>query len=53
MIKNVAHVKFRDSNFGKFEHAHIEDINIKDACIVETDEGVELGYIINFEDIDI
>ena len=52
MIKNVAHVKFRDSNFGKFEHAHIEDINIKDACIVETDEGIELGYIVNFEDID-
>lgn len=53
MIKNIAHVKFRDSNIGKFEHLHIKDIKIKDYCVVETDDGIELGHVINFEDIDL
>ena len=28
MIKNIAHIKFRDSNIGKFEHLHIKDIKV-------------------------
>ena len=53
MIKNIAHIKFRGSNIGKFEHLHIENIKIKDTCVIETDEGVEIGQVLNFEDIDI
>lgn len=53
MIKNIAHIKFRGSNIGKFEHLHIENIKIKDACVIETDEGIEIGHVLNFEDIDI
>ncbi|MEI0700451.1 regulatory iron-sulfur-containing complex subunit RicT [Brachyspira intermedia] len=53
MIKNIAHIKFRGSNIGKFEHLHIENIKVKDACVIETDEGVEIGHILNFEDIDV
>lgn len=53
MIKNIAHIKFRDSNIGKFEHLHIKDIKVKDNCVIETDDGIELGYVLNFEDIDL
>ncbi|MEI0798266.1 regulatory iron-sulfur-containing complex subunit RicT [Brachyspira intermedia] len=53
MIKNIAHIKFRGSNIGKFEHLHIENIKVKDACVIETDEGVEIGHVLNFEDIDV
>ncbi|WP_028329703.1 PSP1 domain-containing protein [Brachyspira alvinipulli] len=53
MIKNIAHVKFRGSNIGKFEHLHLENVKVKDTCVIETDEGIEIGYILNFEDIDI
>ncbi|WP_300367216.1 regulatory iron-sulfur-containing complex subunit RicT [Brachyspira sp.] len=53
MIKNIAHIKFRGSNIGKFEHMHIDNIKIKDACVIETDEGIEIGHVLNFEDIDI
>lgn len=53
MIKNIAHIKFRGSNIGKFEHLHIDNIKIKDACVIETDEGIEIGHVLNFEDIDI
>ena len=53
MIKNIAHVKFRGSNIGKFEHLHIEDVKVKDTCVIETDEGIEIGYVLNFEDIDV
>lgn len=53
MIKNIAHIKFRGSNIGKFEHLHIENIKIKDACVIETDEGIEIGHVLNFEDIDV
>lgn len=53
MIKNIAHIKFRGSNIGKFEHLHIGNIKIKDACVIETDEGIEIGQVLNFEDIDI
>ncbi|MEI0604872.1 regulatory iron-sulfur-containing complex subunit RicT [Brachyspira alvinipulli] len=52
MIKNIAHVKFRGSNIGKFEHLHLENVKVKDTCVIETDEGIEIGYILNFEDID-
>ncbi|PTY40534.1 PSP1 domain-containing protein [Brachyspira hampsonii] len=52
MIKNIAHIKFRGSNIGKFEHLHIENIKVKDACVIETDEGIEIGHVLNFEDID-
>ena len=53
MIKNIAHIKFRDSNIGKFEHLHIKDIKVKDDCVIETDDGIELGHVLNFEDIDL
>ena len=53
MIKNIANIKFRDSNIGKFEHLHIKDLKAKDYCVVETDDGIELGNVINFEDIDL
>lgn len=53
MIKNIAHIKFRGSNIGKFEHLHIENIKVKDACVIETDEGVEIGHVLNFEDVDV
>lgn len=53
MIKNIAHIRFRDSNIGKFEHLHIKDIKVKDYCVVETDDGIELGHVVNFEDIDL
>ncbi|MDO6994578.1 regulatory iron-sulfur-containing complex subunit RicT [Brachyspira innocens] len=53
MIKNIAHIKFRGSNIGKFEHLHIENIKVKDACVIETDEGIEIGHVLNFEDIDV
>ncbi|WP_297295993.1 regulatory iron-sulfur-containing complex subunit RicT [uncultured Brachyspira sp.] len=53
MIKNIAHIKFRGSNIGKFEHLHIENIKIKDNCVIETDEGIEIGQVLNFEDVDI
>ncbi len=53
MIKNIANVKFRDNNIAKFEHLHIDNLNIKDRCVIETDDGIELGDIINFEDIDL
>ena len=53
MIKNIAHIKFRGSNIGKFKHLHIENIKIKDTCVIETDEGIEIGQVLNFEDIDI
>ena len=53
MVKNIAHVKFRGSNIGKFEHLHIENIKIKDTCVIETDEGIEIGHVLNFEDVDI
>ncbi|ASJ20246.1 PSP1 domain-containing protein [Brachyspira hampsonii] len=52
MIKNIAHIKFRGSNIGKFEHLHIENIKVKDACVIETDEGIEIGHVLNFEYID-
>ncbi|OEJ13723.1 hypothetical protein BFL38_02975 [Brachyspira hampsonii] len=52
MIKNIAHIKFRGSNIGKFEHLHIENIKVKDTCVIETDEGIEIGHVLNFEDID-
>ena len=38
MIKNIANIKFRDSNIGKFEHLHIKDLKAKDYCVVETME---------------
>lgn len=53
MIKNIAHIKFRDSNIGKFEHLHIKDVKVKDNCVIETDDGIELGNVINFEDVDL
>ena len=53
MIKNIAHIKFRGSNIGKFEHLHIENIKVKDTCVIETDEGIEIGHVLNFEDVDI
>lgn len=53
MINNIAHIKFRGSNIGSFFHDNIDNIQIKDTCIIETDDGVELGYVINFEDIGI
>ena len=53
MVKNIAHIRFRDSNIGKFEHLHIKDIKVKDYCVVETDDGIELGNVISFEDIDL
>ena len=53
MIKNIAHIKFRGSNIGKFEHLHIENIKVKDTCVIETDEGIEIGHVLNFEDIDV
>lgn len=53
MIKSIAHIKFRGSNIGKFFHDNIDNLQIKDACIIETDEGLELGYVTNFEDLDI
>ncbi|EKV56520.1 PSP1 domain-containing protein [Brachyspira hampsonii] len=52
MVKNIAYIKFRGSNIGKFEHLHIENIKVKDACVIETDEGIEIGHVLNFEDID-
>ncbi|WP_300711863.1 regulatory iron-sulfur-containing complex subunit RicT [uncultured Brachyspira sp.] len=53
MIKNIAHIKFRGSNIAKFEHLHINNVKIKDSCVIETDEGIEIGHVLNFEDIDI
>ena len=53
MIKNIAHIKFRGSNIWKFEHLHIENIKVKDTCVIETDEGIEIGHVLNFEDVDI
>ena len=32
---------------------HIKDVKVKDNCVIETDDGIELGNVINFEDVDL
>ncbi|MCZ9948286.1 hypothetical protein OFQ56_10795 [Brachyspira hyodysenteriae] len=51
--KYSSYIKFRGSNIEKFEHLLIINIKIKDACVIETDEGIEIGHVLNFEDIDV
>lgn len=50
MIKNIASVKFRCS-IGKFFYDDVPDLTIQDKCIINTDEGIEIGTVIGFDKI--
>ncbi len=52
MNENVAHIKYR-SNISKFTYRDIENLQVYDRCIIETDEGLEHGHVVLFEDIEI
>lgn len=51
MIEKIACVKYR-SFISKFTYNDITDIQIYDKCIIETEEGIELGNVLSFEEVE-
>lgn len=52
MKENIACVKFR-SFICKFSYRYIEKLGLHDKCVIETDDGIEYGVVIGFEDVEI
>ncbi len=51
MIEKIACVKYR-SFISKFTYKNITDLTIYDKCIIETEEGVEFGNVLSFEEVE-
>lgn len=52
MKENIACIKFR-SCICKFSYRNIEKLELHDKCVIETDDGIECGVVIAFEDVEI
>lgn len=52
MITNIASVKYRCS-IGRFFYNDAPNIKIYDKCVITADEGIEIGNVISFEEINI
>lgn len=50
MKERIACIKFR-SSISKFSYRNIEKLEIHDKCVIETEEGIEIGVIISFEEV--
>jgi len=50
--ENIACIKFR-SFICKFSYRNIEKLELHDKCVIETDDGIEYGVVIGFEDVEI